>query len=454
MLPHFIGKTLRMTDAKKTKISILRIGLIGLMGFNSGLPLALTGSTLVAWMKLSGLDLPTIGFFSIVGLSYNLKFLWAPAFDGLNPPLPPFIRQKLGRRLGWMLVIGVMLAASMVVMGLSDPKPDAWVKTFIAASLLAFFSASFDCVIDAWRVENVPPAQQGLAAASTQYGYRIGMLFSGAGGLWLSIYVPWAMVFGVLAAGLLISLAGVMLVAPRFPPVILPPPAALPQSPPSPPSSAQKPGWLRHIYRTVHEPLAKFAERRGWWVILLMVVSYKMGEAVAAVMSLPFYLELGYDRGQIAAASKLFGLVASVVGVALGGMMVLRWGRFTALLATGVAQAVATLAYLLLWQHPPSTTLLAVTVTVENVTAGMASSAMVAYLSALCSPGYAATHYALLSALAGVGRTLFAAAGGVMVVALGWVGFFVAMSLAGIPGLLLLIWLRYGKNFAAELNET
>ncbi|MCX8505449.1 MAG: MFS transporter [Alphaproteobacteria bacterium] len=429
------------------------VGLIGVMGFNSGLPLALTASTLVAWLKLSGLSLPIIGLFSAVGLAYNLKFLWAPLFDNFAPPVPPFLMRNRSRRMGWMLVIGIALALSMVGLGLSAPDPDHWRQTFLAASFLAFCSASFDCVIDAWRVENVPPAQMGLAAATTQYGYRMGMLLSGAGGLWLSTLVDWPLMFALMAAILLISLV-IVLVSTQF---FAPAPPSQP-NPTQPPNAKPYKGLVNHILSSIYDPLKEFAERRGWWIILLMIVLYKVGEAVAAVMSLPFYLELGYDRGQIAAASKLFGLVASLAGVALGGILVLRWGRFAALLGTGIAQALATLAYLLLLDHPPDTFLLAITVTAENLTAGMASSAMVAYLSALCSLRYSATHYALLSALAGVGRTLFAASGGVMVTGLGWAGFFIAMTIAAVPGLILVVWLRFGRGldgrgYDAAFNE-
>ena len=428
-----------------SKQTMITVTLIGVMGFNSGLPLALTASTLVAWLKLSGVSLPIIGLFALVGLAYSVKFLWAPFFDVYNPPLPKKLVKKMGRQSGWILIVGIALAAAMVGLGSSEPGQDFWLHSFIAASLLAICSASFDCLIDGWRVVNVPAPQQGLAAASTQYGYRIGMLMSGAGGLWLSTMMPWSLMYLVMAVIFLLGLALTLIMVREQP--------ATEKSLAASRPAQEKKSFRDHVFATIFDPLKEFALRRGWWVILLMIVLYKVGDAVSGAMAVPFYLELGYERGQIASASKIFGLMATLVGVALGGIMVLKLGRYQALLIGGILQGVSTFSYLILIGQAPDTSLLALAVALENLTGGMGSAALVAYLSALCSVRYSATHYALLSALAGVGRTLFASSGGIMALSLGWAWFFILMGFAALPGIALLLWIKYSKSIDAELSE-
>jgi PAT family beta-lactamase induction signal transducer AmpG len=393
-----------------------RMAAILAMGFSSGLPLALTGATLSIWLKEDGISLTAIGLFAQVGLAYNLKFLWAPVIDRV--PLP-FLTARLGRRRGWAVFIQILLALAIFMLGQADPAVDPW-RTAMVAVVVAFFSASQDIVIDAFRVELLDDREQGAGAAATQVGYRIGMLASGAGALYLASAFGWQTAYTVLACLIGIGTAAVLLIRE-------------PQSP-----RPLRENWLR---AAIVEPFADFTTRHGWVAILLFVLLFKTGDAVAGWMSGPFYLSLGFSKVEIASISKVFGLIASMAGVILGGGLVLRVGIMRALLIGGVLQALSNLAYIAQLWAGHDIAMLAVTIATENVTGGIGSAAFVAYLSRLCNPAFTATQYALLSALAAVSRTFIASGGGWMADRLGWGPFFTASTLLCVPGLLLLLYL-------------
>jgi MFS transporter, PAT family, beta-lactamase induction signal transducer AmpG len=386
------------------------------MGFSSGLPLALTGATLSIWLKEDGVSLTAIGLFAQVGLAYNLKFLWAPLVDRLSLPI---LTARLGRRRSWAVLIQILLALSIVAMAQADPAIDPW-RTALIAVVVAFFSASQDIVIDAFRVELLTDREQGAGAAATQVGYRIGMLASGAGALYLASAFGWRGAYMTMACLVAVGLASVLLI-----------------HEPDRPRPLRE-NWLR---AAIVEPFADFMTRHGWLAILLFVVLYKTGDAVAGWMSGPFYLSIGFDKVEIASISKVFGLIASMTGVILGGWLVLRVGIMRALLIGGVVQALSNLAYIAQLWAGHDIAMLAVTIATENVTGGIGSAAFVAYLSRLCNPAFTATQYALLSALAAVSRTFIASGGGWMADRLGWAPFFTASTLLCVPGLLLLLYL-------------
>ncbi|HEX4195386.1 MAG TPA: AmpG family muropeptide MFS transporter [Stellaceae bacterium] len=389
---------------------------IVLMGFASGLPLALTGATLAIWLKESAITLTAIGLFAPVGISYNLKFLWAPAMDRVRLP---FLTARFGRRRGWALLIQFLLALAILALGASDPSTDL-TRVAICALVVAFLSASQDVVIDAYRVELLTKDEQGAGAAATQIGYRLGMLASGAGALYLAQYFSWSAAYGVMAVLMLASM--IVILATREP-----------QAPPVVPGP-----WLKN---TVIAPFADFAKRRFWLLILIFVVLYKFGDALAGVMSGPFYIELGFEKSEIASITKVFGVIASIVGVSLGGIAVYRWGLMRALLLCGALQMVSNLMYLVQLWAGHDVGMLAVTIAAENITGSMASAAFVAYLSSLCSPAFTATQYALLSALAATARTMLASSGGFFADHLGWGSFFVLATACCLPGLALLLFL-------------
>jgi len=403
-----------------------RMLLILAMGFSSGLPLLLTLGTLGWWLRELGIDLKTIGLFALVGLPYSFKFAWAPAMD--HAPLPGLTR-LFGRRRGWALATQLGLAASIAGMGLSNPA-EAPVVTAAWAIAVAFFSASQDIVVDAYRIEILAPHEQGAGAAATQLGYRIGMLASGAGAFALAELLPWSSVFLVMAA-----LVGVGVVA-----VLLAPEPAAPPAERAPAGGAVE--TLRARLRiAILEPLADFVTRRGWLAILLLALLYKFGDAVSGQMASPFYFDLQFTKLEVASVTKVWSVVATMAGITAGGALVAAIGTFRALLIGGVLQAATNLVFSAWALVGHSVPMRAVAVGADSFTGGLASAAFVAYLSGLCRARFTATQYALLTSLMAGGRTLLSAGSGVLAEGLGWAPFFALTALLAVPGLLLLLWL-------------
>jgi PAT family beta-lactamase induction signal transducer AmpG len=399
------------------------------MGFSSGLPLALTASTLTFWLAEIGVSLTTIGFFALVGISYNLKFLWSPLIDRL--PIP-FLTARLGRRRGWALAIQVPLAFAILAMGMTDPRSDP-AATAIAAVIVAFLSASQDIVIDAYRIELLLPEEQGAGAAATQWGYRFGLLAASAGALYAAAFASWSFAYSLMAALMLVGMATVW---------FTPEPGGVrePEQLPGATAFDRLKTWLG---RAVVAPFVDLFQRTGgagFVVIVLFIVLYKFGEALAGTMSNPLYVSLGFTKPEVANIGKIYGFAATLAGLALGGVVVYRIGVFRALLICGILQASSNLMYAVQVWAGHDVVFLAMTIGYENLTNGMGSAAFVSYLSGLCNVSFTATQYALLSSLAGVGRTILSAWGGKMAFLLGWTPFFLVSTVLCIPGLLLLLW--------------
>lgn len=406
-----------------------RLLAIFLMGFTSGLPLLLGFSTLSYWLSTAGVDRTTIGLFAAVATPYAIKFAWAPLLDHLRPP-PPL--GALGRRRGWILSIQVLLAGGILWLGTSDPLGAPGLMA-LAALTVAFLSASQDIVIDAYRIEVLDAEEQGAGAAATQAGYRFGMLAAGAGALALSDFIAWFWVYAVMAALIGIGALGV-LIGPEPAPPAAPPEAAAPDAP----RRAHLAAWLR---RAVIDPFADFLGRPGWLAILLFVLLYKYGDAVAGTMANPFYNELGFTGVEIGSVTKLFGVAATLAGIFLGGVLVARWGVIRALVVGGLLQAATNLLFAWLALLGPKLSALALVVGVDNLTGGLGSAAFVAYLSGLCSRAFTATQFALLTSMMAFGRTLLSTGSGWLADQLGWAGFFIVTMGLAVPGLLLLWWL-------------
>ena len=418
-----------------------RLIAILLMGFSSGLPLALTFGTLSYWLAELGVSLTAIGLFGLVRTSYSLKFLWSPLIDRL--PIP-FLTARFGRRRSWALLIQAALALAILVLGMTDPKVDA-AATALAAVVVAFLSASQDIVIDAYRIELLSAEEQGAGAAATQWGYRFGMLASGAGALYAASYGGWHFAYALMAA---LMSVGMITVALTPEPGGVRPPEPLP----GPTAAARVSAWLE---RAVVAPFLDMARRTGGAqlaAIALFIVLYKFGDALAGSMANPLYVALGFTKVEVATISKVYGVVATLIGVALGGALVGRIGIFRALLVCGGMQALSNLMYAVQFWAGANVSVLTVTISGENLTGGMASAAFVAYLSALCSREFTATQYALLSSLATVGLNVLAASGGYLAQRLGWIPFFVISTAACVPALLLLLWImrRPQPDISAE----
>ncbi|HTT80245.1 MAG TPA: AmpG family muropeptide MFS transporter [Stellaceae bacterium] len=414
-----------------------RLVAILLMGFSSGLPLALTFGTLSYRLAEDRVSLAAIGAFGLVRTSYSLKFLWAPLLDRLAVPL---LTTRLGRRRSWALTIQLLLAAAIAVLGLTDPRDDA-AATALAAVVVAFLSASQDIVIDAYRIELLLPEEQGAGAAATQWGYRFGMLASGAGALYAAAFGGWRFSYLVMAGLMAVGMATVWLT----------PEPDVVAAPPSPgESTAERLGdWLG---RAVVAPFRDLAVRNGaaqFVAILVFIVLYKFGDALAGSMANPLYVFLHFTKVEVATISKVYGVVATLAGVALGGMLCARFGVFRTLLVCGALQAASNLMYAVQVWAGHSVGVLAVTIGGENLTGGMASAAFVAYLSNLCNRDFTATQYALLSSLATVGLNVLAASGGALAEALGWTRFFVLTTLFCLPSLGLLCWIMRRPTGAA-----
>lgn len=396
------------------------------LGFASGLPLLLTYSTLSAWLATAGVRRAAIGAFALVGTPYAFKFLWSPLLDHLPPPL------RLGRRRGWGITIQFLLIVAILGLGSCNPKQN--LTLVVALSLLvAFLSASQDIVIDAWRVEILGQELQGPGAGMIQTGYRLAMLVSGAGSLLIAERAGWFAAYATMAAlvgvGMLVFLFG-----------------------PEPKVAAdiadiRAAGWegfRQALAIAVKGPFIDFMRRPLWMVILIFIVGYKLGEALAGVMAMPLYISLGFSLDEIAAVSKLVGFFATVAGALMGGIVTVRFGFRRALILCGVLQSVGNLFFVLQAVGGHRIGYLALCVVAENVTGAMAGTAFISYISSLCSPAFTATQYALLSSLAVVGRTLVASSGGVLAEKLGWVPFFLLTTVVALPALVLLIWI--GSN--------
>lgn len=400
-----------------------RLAVILLLGFSSGLPLALTGGTLQAWMTVEGVDLSTIGIFTLVGLPYTWKFLWAPLMDRYVPPF-------LGRRRGWLLVTQLSLAALIAAMAFASPRGDlAWLA-FLAVAV-AFASASQDIVFDAYRTDVARPEQRGLAAAFTVVGYRVAMLTSGAAALVLvagSGFIPalgwrdtYLVMAGLMGLGALATLWG------PEPEVAAPPPRTLDEA--------------------VWAPLREFFSRNGAWVLLALIVLYKLGDAFAGSLTTAFLLRgAGFALDDVGYVNKGMGLAATIFGALFGGALMVRLGLYRALMAFGILQAVSNLAFMALASAGKSWPLMVFAVGFENLAGGMGTAAFVALLMALCDHRFTATQYALLSALASFGRVYVGPAAGYATdpkyLGLSWAVFFFLTFLLALPGLALLWWKR------------
>jgi len=393
-------------------------------GFVSGLPLALTTGTLSYWLAREGVDKTTIGLFALLGIPYALKMFWAPFLDHLPAP-GPFAR--LGRRRGWAILIQILLMAALLVLGSVNPVA-APLMLALAALSVAFLSASQDIVIDAFRIELLEADEQGAGAAAIQLGYRIGMLVSGAGAIWLSAQVDWFWVYAAMAV--CVPVGSVLVLLAKEP---VKSQAVLAQD-----REATYTQWLK---RAVLEPFLDFMTRRGWLAILAFALLYKFGDAIGGVMANPFYVEIGFSAEEIAGVTKVFGLAATIVGTLIGGVLVVRIGLIRALFVAGILQAVTNLLFALLAWIGPSVPMLAVAVGADNFTGGLGSAAFVAYLSSLCSVAYTATQYALLTSFMALGRSFLSSGGGWLADQTDWVSFFTLTTLLAIPGLALLAWL-------------
>ncbi len=356
----------------------------------------------------------------------------------------PYLTRLLGRRRGWAIITQLALIATIAGLGATDPAVHPGL-TAVFAIVVAFWSATQDIVIDAYRVEILEERQFGAGAATIVLGYRIGMLVSGAGALYMATYVGWFATYVAMAAFMAVGIVTV-LVNPE--PMVRKSRQSLEQErrieaylQARPHLKGKKAKALAWIYGAVISPFAEFMARRGWLVVLLFILLYKFGDALAGVMGNPFYVELGFTKIQIANISKVFGLAATIIGGVIGGVIVDRIGILKSLLVCGILQMLSNLMFAVLAMVGNDPFVLSLTIAVENLSGGMGTAAFVAYLSSLCNIAYTATQYALLTSFMAFGRTLLSSSGGWLADNMDWISFFIVTTGAAIPGLLLLLWI-------------
>jgi len=422
-----------------------RVLIILFLGFSSGLPLALSGSTLLVWMRESGVDLGTIGLFALVGTPYTIKFLWAPIVDALDVPL---LSRLLGRRRSWLVLSQLLLIAAVVFLGATDPA-SAPVLVAIGALLVATASATQDIVIDAFRIESLPENEQAAGMASYVAAYRIGMLASTAGalfmvtgfeeGLGLDRQAAWSAGYMTMAVLVIIGIVTAIL-------------ATEPEK--------SKAATAEHAAHAEENPLkrvavaafgafSEFLTRDAAIVVLVFVVLFKFTDAFAGIMTAPFVIDLGFTRNEYAAIVKGVGLAATLIGGFAGGAVARALPLSTSLWIGAILQAISNLVFSWLALVGNNAWALTAAIIAENFTGAIGTVIFVAYLSALCrSPLHTATQYALLTALAAVGRTYLSSGAGFVAETTGWPWFFVASALVAVPSVLLLWWLQRRGHFA------
>ena len=417
-----------------------RVLIVMFLGFSSGLPLALSGATLLVWMRESGVDLGTIGLFALVGTPYTVKFLWAPLTDALDVPL---LSRWLGRRRGWLIFSQILLMAAIVFLGSCNPAAAPGLVA-LGALLVATASATQDIVVDAFRVESLPENEQAAGMASYVAAYRIGMLISTAGALFLVSAIEasgfnkqaaWG--WGYFAMAALVLIGTVTALVATEPERSAEADAA---------HARQKP--LARVSETAIGAFKDFLGHELAFAMLAFVVLFKFTDALSGAMTAPFVIDLGFTRNEYAAIVKGVGLAALLLGGFAGGFIARALPLAASLWIGGILQAVANLTFSALAVVGTNTTMLAAAIIAENFTSAIGTVMFVAYLSALCqNPLHTATQYALLTALAAVGRTYLSSGAGFIAESTGWVWFFVICMLAGIPSLLLLAWLQRRGHF-------
>ena len=403
-----------------------------LLGFSAGLPLLLVFGTLSFWLREAGIDRTTIGYLSWVGLAYAFKWVWAPLVDRMPLPL---LTRWLGRRRSWLLLAQLMVVAGLVALSFNDPKvalePVVW-----AALAVAFGSATQDIALDAYRIESADADRQAALAAAYQTGYRLAMIWAGAGALWLAARAEvvgvagyqqgaWQTAYLVMAASMSLGMLTVL---------FSPEPAHRTLVP-----ARNAAEWLKGA---LIEPFADFLSRYGKQALLILalIAIYRISDVVMGIMANPFYVDMGFTKDEVAAVTKIYGVIMTLVGAFVGGVLSMRFGVMRVLMLGAVLSAATNLLFAALSTRGHDLTALIVVVSADNMASGIASAAFIAYLSSLTNINYSATQYALFSSMMLLAPKFLAGYSGRYVDAFGYENFFIATSLLGLP-VLILVWL-------------
>ena len=397
------------------------------LGFSSGFPLLLVFGTLNLWLKDAGISYAAIGLFSLVKTPYSFKWAWSPLIDRIRLPL--FCR--LGRRRGWALFTQIILMLSILCMSTVNPSASPLTMAFFAV-LVTIASASQDIVLDAYRIESFSSKEQGAGVAIFVLGYRFGLIFSGAGAIWMASVMSWNNVYVIMSLGALIGMIAIL--------------CSKEPVQDSKKTQVSYSGSLRKrikkfLLTAVYDPFKDFMRKPDWAIILLFIFFYRMSDAYMGPMAYPFYDDMGFSKVEIAYVSKLYGMIATILGGIAGGLIINRFGIMKSLFWFGVLQGITNLMFVAQSYAGHNIYLLTVTISLDNISAGMGATALVAYLSSLCNIAYTATQYALLSSLMSFARDVFAATSGFLADHVSWDIFFFITALMVIPGLILLAYL-------------
>lgn len=419
---------------------------MGLMGFSSGLPLLLTGPTLTLWCSEAGVDLKTVGLLSMTALPYSVKFLWAPLVDRLPLPL---LTRWLGRRRSWLMFSQILITLMLFILSTINPPQQLDILAMVCI-ILSFAAATQETVMLTYQAERLTVDQYGPSEATGIFGYRIGMILAGAGALYFSSFISWQQTYAVMA---MFSILGIIV--------------TLNCSEPSFQRTAETERietdasiylsnnpyvhrWiaplLSWLYGAAVCPFIDFMKRRGWWLSLLIIFLYKASDNLIGNMSNIFFAHLGFSKIEIANASKVFGMGATIIGGLIGGFVINKLGMIRSMFYGCLLHALTILFLTYLNYVGHNFVILYITIGLEHFTGGMRLTALFAYQLRLCNPTYAATQLALMASLVSLGRIVFAASSGYCVESLGWSNFFILSAMLSLPGLLLLVYLAYREQ--------
>lgn len=430
-----------------------RVLIMTLIGFSCGVPLFLTGSTFALWLRQSGISYATVSILGLVALPYTIKFVWAPFIDRLKIP---YLTQKLGRRRSWLLISQVGLLVSIFSLAHTNPSQDLTL-TILCALGVSFSSATQDVVMLAYQMERLGRNQYGAGEAMGIFGYRLGMLLSGAGALHLAEYFNWGQVYQMMGACISLGILTTLLIA--EPPKIMTEETRLKEKqareylhshPKIAKPLAEVLSWL---YGAVVCPFRDFMTTQGWIISILIMLFYKLGDNLIGNMSNIFYTEIGFSKAEIANISKVFGMATTVLGGMLGGFMIARFGMIKSLFFSALVHGASILFFVALAKVGHNINLLYFSIAIEHITGGMRTTSLFAFQMTLVNPVYAATQLALLTSAVHLGRTMTAACSGWFVEQLGWIKFF-SLSAASTfvsLGLVMLFW--FFNKFPSSLQQ-
>lgn len=399
------------------------------LGFTSGFPFLLVFGTLSFWLKDLDISYTLIGAFSLVKIPYSLKWAWSPIVDNVKLP----ILYKLGRRRSWAVFIQFLLFFALVGMAFTNPEIHT-LHMALFAFIASFLSASQDIVLDAYRVESFEdePEKQASGVAIYVLGYRLGLIFSGAGAIYMASVISWSKVYVIIACGLLVGITAILL-------------AKEPQKYQYKKYKLKIKDSIAFIKNSLVNPFKDFTKRQHWYWILLFIFTYRLSNAYFGPMSFPFYVDLGFTKTEIASVIKIYGMIAAILGGLAGGLIVMKIGLKKSLIIFGLAQCLTTFLFAVQAQYGHNMPLFITIITLENFSSGLATTALVAYISSLCNKLYTATQYALLSSVMSLSRDIFSSTSGLLAQSVSWNVFFIICGFLSLPSLII-VWFCFKKD--------